>query len=555
MSVLAEICARKASDVAAREATTPYEALVAGLEPSQRSLERALRRPHTSYICEIKAASPSRGAIRPDLDPVALARDYAAAADAISVITDGPYFQGDLAWLRLVSEAVALPVLCKDFVLGPYQVAEARARGADAVLLMLSVLDDETYRGCAAEAERWGLDALTEVHDEAELERAIALGARIVGINNRDLKTLKVDLAVSERLAPRVPADRVVVAESGLFSHAHARRLRPLADAFLVGTSLVSAPEPARALRELVYGRLKVCGLTRAEDARAAWEAGATWGGLIFAAGSPREVTPAQALELRAGAPLSWVGVFVNAELADVAARARELELSAVQLHGEETPEFVAGLREQLPAECEIWKAVRVQDEVPRAAEWPGAARLLLDAYRRGQRGGTGSAFDWRLLYGHPERAEVVLAGGIEPRNVSCASELGTWALDLNSGVESEPGRKAEALLADAAAALRGYGRYRGAEPDEEARRELGEVLAEDRWEAADGRRLPVLVGRPRRAAEAWECPLYCELIRPGAVVSVPQVNASGALAAAGRLLEEQLKQHGCRPLAEEDEQ
>lgn len=555
MSVLAEICARKASDVAAREAETPYEALIAGLEPSQRSLEQALRRPHTGYICEIKAASPSRGAIRPDLDPAALARDYAAAADAISVITDGPYFQGDLAWLRLVSDAVALPVLCKDFVLGPYQVAEARARDADAVLLMLSVLDDETYRRCAAEAERWGLDALTEVHDEAELERAIALGARIVGINNRDLKTLKVDLAVTERLAPRVPADRVLVSESGLFTHAHARRLRPLANAFLVGTSLVSAPEPARALRELVYGRVKVCGLTRAEDARAAWEAGATWGGLIFAPGSPRALTPAQAAEVRAAAPLSWVGVFVNAEPNEVVARARELELSAVQLHGEETPEVVAALRERLAAGCEIWKAVRVQDEVPSAQEWPGAARLLLDTYRRGQRGGTGERFDWRVLYGHPERTEVVLAGGLEPGNVSRASSLGTWALDLNSGVESEPGRKAPELLADAGEALRGWGRHRGAEPDETARAELGEVLAEDRWQAADGRRFPVLIGRPRRSADAWECPLYCELIRPEGVVSVPQVNASGALAAAGTLLDDLLKHHGCTPLGEEEEQ
>lgn len=558
MSVLAEICARKASDVAARAAETPYEALVAGLEPSQRSLEQALRRPHTGYICEIKAASPSRGAIRPDLDPAALARDYAAAADAISVITDGPYFQGDLAWLRLVSDAVELPVLCKDFVLGPYQVAEARARGADAVLLMLSVLDDETYRVCAAEAERWGLDALTEVHDEAELERAIALGARIVGINNRDLKTLQVDLAVSERLAPQVPADRVVVAESGLFTHAHARRLRAAADAFLVGTSLVSAPEPARALRELVYGRVKVCGLSRAQHARAAWEAGATWGGLIFAAGSPRRVDAQRAAEVRAAAPLAWVGVFVNPELEEVVARVNELSLSAVQLHGEEAPEFVAALRERLPEACEIWKAVRVREEIPRAGDWPGATRLLLDAYHPGLRGGTGERFEWELLRGHAEQAAVVLAGGLKPNNVAPASGVGTWALDLNSGVESELARKDPQLLADAFAALRGYGRHRSPGPDAEASSLLGEVIAQDRWRAADGRELSLALGRPRRASAPeggrWAAPVFCDLIWGEQVQLFPHDSPSAALIQAGRLLDDLLRHHGCYPIGEEEE-
>jgi indole-3-glycerol phosphate synthase/phosphoribosylanthranilate isomerase len=453
VSVLGKILAAKAGDVAARKAARPYKEVIAGLQRSKRSMEAALRAPHQGFVLECKAASPSRGLIRADLDPAALARDYAPVADAISVITDTPFFQGQLAWLRAVREAVPQPVLCKDFVLEPYQVAEARAAGADALLLMLSVLDDEGYRACAAEAERWGLDALTEVHDASELARAQALGARIVGINNRDLKTLRVDLAVTEALAPQVGGDRVVISESGLFTHADARRLRSCADAYLVGTSLVSADDPGRAARELAYGRVKVCGLTRPADAAAAWDAGATWGGLIFAPGSPRLLSPEQAAEVRGAAPLQWVGVFVNAPQEAVVASAASLNLSAVQLHGDESPAQVSALRAALPASCEVWKAVRVRDAVPTPEGWPGADRLLLDTYHPGARGGTGERFDWSLL---TDPTQVVLAGGLGPRNLAEADALGAWALDLNSGVESAPGIKDAQLLEQALAALRG---------------------------------------------------------------------------------------------------
>src|SRR5437660_798827 len=170
------------------------------LQPSDRSLARALRAGHTGFIMECKHASPSAGVLRPDFDPVAIARAYAPIADAISVITDKPYFQGSLEYLRAVREAVDLPVLCKDFVVDPYQVYEARHYGADALLLMLSVLEDREFQQCMAVAEALDMDVLAEVHDEHELERAVRLGARLIGINNRDLRTLQVDLAVTERL-------------------------------------------------------------------------------------------------------------------------------------------------------------------------------------------------------------------------------------------------------------------------------------------------------------------------------------------------------------------
>ncbi len=461
-SVLGQIVARKRADVAARRAVRPQASVQAEAAPTERNLAAALAQPLTGLLLECKKASPSRGLLRADFDPAAVARAYAPLADAISVVVDGPFFAGDLAWLAAVRAAVRQPVLCKDFVLEPYQVYEARALGADSVLLMLSVLDDEGLLDCLAACRELGMYALCEVHDEAELERAVSLGAHVIGINNRDLRTLEVDLATTERLAPLVPSDRVLVSESGIASHADLRRLRERVDAFLIGSSLVSAPDPGLAARRIAVGRVKVCGLTRPEDAAAAWACGATFGGLIFAEGSPRRVTLEQAERVRQAAPLlQGVGVFVNAPVEEVAAAARALRLSAVQLHGEEEPGYVAALRPDLPRGCAVWKAVRVRDRIPLLAE-TGADRLVLDAHREGQRGGTGQTFDWSLLRDHPGRGEVVLGGGLSAHNAAAADGLDVWALDVNSGVESSPGVKPAGHQRGFFAALRGESRLTG---------------------------------------------------------------------------------------------
>lgn len=452
------ILARTRQDLVTRMREVPRDILERTLRPSDRSFAAALRRSHTGFIMECKQAAPSAGLLRAPYDPAAIARDYAPFADAVSVLTDGPFFQGAHAHLRDVRAAVDRPVLCKDFVVDPYQIMEARAHGADAVLLMLSVLDDAGWRACEATAQAVGIETLTEVHDDRELDRALALGAPIIGINNRDLATLSLDLEVTRRLAPRIPRDRIVVGESGIGTRADVRTLAPLVDALLVGTSLMRAADLPRAVRRLVVGEVKVCGLTRAEDARAAWEAGATFGGLIFAPGSPRQVTIEAARGVRETVPLRWVGVFVNAPLTEVARMAGELRLSAVQLHGEEPPDLIRGLRGHLPAGCEIWKAVRVRDRVPPLAD-TGADRLLLDAWQADRRGGTGRVFDWSLLHGHADQGRIILGGGLTPANAASAAALGVSGLDVNSGVESAPGIKSRELLAAFFAALRGPGR------------------------------------------------------------------------------------------------
>jgi indole-3-glycerol phosphate synthase/phosphoribosylanthranilate isomerase len=296
------------------------------------------------------------------------------------------------------------------------------------------------------------------VHTEPELERALRLGATIVGINNRNLDTLEVDLNAVRRLAPKVPAGVTVVCESGIASHDDVRGLRGLADAFLVGTSLMREPDLPGAVRRLVYGVNKVCGLTAPEDARMAESAGATHGGLIFAAESPRRLDPVRAAEVRAAADLRWVGVFVNEDPERVAQTAADLTLSAVQLHGEESAEQVARLRLLLPNGCGVWKAVRVRERIPRVAE-TGADLLLLDGWAAGRRGGTGRSFDWSLLADYPDVDRVMIGGGLTAERVAQAAGMGAHGLDVNSGVESEPGRKDAGKLGDFFAARRGVGR------------------------------------------------------------------------------------------------
>lgn len=455
MSVLEEIVARKRSDVTARAHSRSIDDLRRAAVPARRRLAERLRGPGLRFILECKRASPSAGILRKSLDLAAIAQVYREFADGVSVLTDGPYFGGDHADIAALRSQLDQPILCKDFMLEPYQIVEARVAGADAVLLMLSVLSDEAYRACAAEAARWQMEILTEVHNESELQRALQLDAEMIGINNRDLHTLQVDLNTTRRLAPAIPEDRIVVCESGIRSRADVDAVEKWVDAYLVGSQLMQAERLDLAVRRLIFGDVKICGLTTVDQRNWAFDAGATRGGLIFAAESPRRVDDETAAAMAENSPLPLVGVFVNESVDGIVARATKLALAAVQLHGEETPEMVECLRKALPRDCEIWKAVRIGDRIPETDEF-GADRLVLDTFDPQNRGGTGRRFDWNLLKAIPNKDRFIVSGGIGPENVAAAQALGCHCLDVNSGVESSPGTKDPQRIRRLFAALRG---------------------------------------------------------------------------------------------------
>jgi indole-3-glycerol phosphate synthase/phosphoribosylanthranilate isomerase len=465
MNRLAEIVARKQSEVAMMAQAIPVATLRAACQGTTRGFQAALMQPRLAAILECKAGSPSAGRLRERYDPVALARGYAGVADAISVLCDGPGFGGSYDDLRAVRAAVALPLLAKDIVVDPYQVVLARAAGADAVLLMLAVLDDASYRACAAIAAELELAVLTEVHDLSELARARALAAAIVGINNRDLRSFQVDLATTERLAPQVDWPAVVVGESGVSARSDVRRLAPHVDALLIGSALSRAERPDLEARVLLQGRTKICGLTCADDARAAFHAGATHGGLVRVAASPRRLTSLeQARQIVAAAPLDWVLVAKESADDELVEWAATLELAAIQLCGDPTGQRAASLRQQLPARCELWgvRQLASAGELAAGASWPaGWCRVVLDTRVSGMEGGSGRSFDWRGLGGHPWAERCVLAGGIAADNVVAADALGLWCLDASSRLECAPGKKDVEQLRALMAARRGGGRQR----------------------------------------------------------------------------------------------
>ncbi|WP_019025952.1 bifunctional indole-3-glycerol-phosphate synthase TrpC/phosphoribosylanthranilate isomerase TrpF [Colwellia piezophila] len=469
-NILEQIVDNKRIEIAALKLSKPLATFIDELVPTTKDMYAALTRtaekPYAGFILECKKASPSKGLIRQDFDVKAICQVYDKYAAAISVLTDEKYFQGTFDYLKTVTQSVKCPVLNKDFFIDSYQVYLARYYGADAILLMLSVLSDEEYLELSKVAERYNLAVLTEISTEDERDRAIKLNARMIGINNRDLRDLSTDIARTFDFAPTLPDDRIIISESGIYNNAQVRELAPAVDGFLVGSSLMDPKNNAYqdidlACRKLIYGNNKVCGLTDAKYASAAADAGARFGGLIFAEKSPRYVTKAQAQSIIQAAPkLEYVGVFVNEERTEIIDLVKTLQLSAVQLHGSEDNHYIAALITELAQSgcsfCQVWQATPVAQSVPLLNE--SVSHHILD----GQSPGSGESFDWQVLaLSEQNLSNSFLAGGLNNDNISQALEQLTqvdlFGLDLNSGVEDSPGIKSSEKLSQVFSQIRNY--------------------------------------------------------------------------------------------------
>lgn len=456
VGVLGKIAGAKRAELESRYLGVPLDGLRARALPTNRSLASVLSKSGARFILEIKKASPSAGEIRPNADPAALARGYSGVADALSVLCDRAYFGGSLEDLSRARAQFDGPILAKDFFIDRRQVAEARIAGADAVLVMLSLLDDASANEIIAEARHFGMDVLVEVHDEAEMHRALGLGAPLIGINNRDLRDLSIDLSTTERLAP-LARDRIVISESGIEQRADIERLSGSVDGFLIGSSLMRAAEPAHAARALIFGRTKLCGLNTRGLIEAARPA--AYAGLMFVEGTPRFVSPSEAIPIAEAARehgILTVGVFRDLAVAEVAHIASNLSLDAVQLHGREDRDYVHALRSQLSERSEIWTAVRVGSD---PLEARGGDRILFD----NGAGGSGRCFDWSLIEDHPELPRSVIAGGIGPINARAAAGLGAFAIDVGSAVDERAGVKSPEKIAELFDILRHPARERSA--------------------------------------------------------------------------------------------
>lgn len=438
-------------DLQQRKQEQPLETVMqlAHAQPEPRDLFAALQsRDGVRLIAEVKRASPSKGMLAPHMQPVELARTYEKhGAAAISVLTEPHFFLGSPEYLTAIKQVVSVPVLRKDFIIDEYQVYEARAWGADAILLICAILDDAQLRHLLTIAHQQGMHCLVEVHSAAEAQRAIAAGAMIIGVNSRDLVTFQMNPYLIRELRQMIPADRVIVAESGIHTEADARRLaRYDVQAMLVGESLVVSDDVPAQMRALLSGanestQVKLCGLRTPEALQVAVNSGADMLGFIFYKPSHRYIAPEQVPALFTvidGAHVvtpDRVGVFVNEEADFINDVVEQAGLHFVQLHGDESPEFCQRIHRP------VIKAIslRNEDDRQKINEYRQVAwRVLLDT-PAAQWGGTGITHDWDLAHIIAQEASILLAGGLTPENVAQAiRQVSPWGLDVSSGVETD---------------------------------------------------------------------------------------------------------------------
>lgn len=441
--------------------------------------EAALRQQDFNFICEVKKASPSKGIIAEHFPYLDIAKEYeVAGAAAISVLTEPDFFKGDKKYLQEIASTVKIPVLRKDFIIDEYQIYQAKVWGASAILLICACLDVPTLTKFRELADSLGLSSLVEAHDEHEVQMAIDCGARIIGVNNRNLKDFTVDVQNSVRLRNLVEDDVIFVSESGLETPEDIQVLRDNnIGVALMGETFMRSPNKVEKLAYL-YGptyytpKVKMCGISKVETIPAIIDAKPDYMGLVFAP-SKRQVTveqaktlveelykqnvvgnnseaeqtePVTSLDTASSETIKTVGVFVNETIENLLKIAEEVKLDVIQLHGDEDESFIQILKEQ--SNVEVWKAVQVRRATD-AEKWidSSADMLLFDAYHKDERGGTGEVFDWSSL--DEFERPFMLAGGIDSTNVARAIRtVRPYGIDISSGIETNSVKDNEKMKA-----------------------------------------------------------------------------------------------------------
>ncbi len=444
--ILNKITAFKKREVAKNKKLFPLSNFKSRLKKSDRDFKKAVSENSLNLIAEIKKASPSEGIINKNFNFEKIAETYSKNqhVKAISVLTDVKFFAGRKTLIHAVKKFTEKPILRKDFIIDEYQIYESRFYGADALLLIAGILTKKQLEKFIKIAKRYDMDCLVEIHNKEEIAK-LPNSTEIIGINNRNLDTLSINLETTNKLVKLINKklkNKVIVSESGINSRADINKIQDKVNAVLIGTSLIKSKDINSKINSLFKPKIKICGITNLEDAKAASKLGADYLGFIFYKRSPRYIGEDKAKNIisqikKSNKDIKFAGVFVNESIEKISKIKKYSNLDFIQFHGDETNDFIKKLNEK-----NIIKAFRVRNNQDiREINNSLAKYVLLDAYHKSLYGGTGSTFNWGIM---PKirNKKIFLSGGLNPDNIKKAVKLNTYAIDLSSGVEKSPGKK-----------------------------------------------------------------------------------------------------------------
>ncbi|WMC20354.1 MAG: bifunctional indole-3-glycerol-phosphate synthase TrpC/phosphoribosylanthranilate isomerase TrpF [Enterobacteriaceae bacterium PSpyr] len=430
----------------------PINSFIFNVKKNDRNFYKSLKCNKTVFILECKKASPSKGIINKKFNINKIICIYKKYANAISVLTDNKYFKGNFKFLKIASKNTNLPILCKDFIIDEYQIYLARFYKANAILLMLSILSDEKYIKLKLIAENLNMSILTEVLTKKDLKRAIKLKSNIIGINNRNLNDLSINLKRTFNLSIKIPKNIIIISESGINNNIQIRKINKYVHGFLIGSSLMSKKNLNNSIYKILLGENKVCGLTNKKDIKLIYKNGIIYGGLIFVNTSFRKINIKKAYNIIQNINLKYIGIFKNESINNVIKICKYLKLYAIQLHGNENQNYINILKKFLFLKTQIWKAKNVNKN-----KFIKKLKFIQKYIYDNKNGGTGKKFNWNLIKKEDNLNNTILAGGINIKNCNKAINLGCIGLDFNSGIEIKPRKKNKTILNSLFNILRNY--------------------------------------------------------------------------------------------------